>query len=144
MMFRAVHRGWSGGRGSGSITSRAAPPKAPAFRASAKASCSTAVPRPTFTTQASRGSRAMRARFKIWTVSAVPGRAIMRFFVWGSTSSNWEIGRTLSNPSCARPLRLRPVIRAAPMPRRRPATFTPISPVPRIVKSLSRIERIGS
>ena len=59
------------------------------------------------------------------------------------TSSRREMGSTSSKPSRARPLRLRPVTSAAPMARRRSATFQPMSPVPRTVKRPSRMERTG-
>ena len=36
------------------------------------------------------------------------------------------------------------MILAAPMPRTRSATLTPMLPVPRMVNSLSRMERMGS
>ncbi len=68
----------------------------------------------------------------------------MRFRAWGSASSSREMGSTSSNPSRARPLRLNPVMRAAPMPRSRSATLTPMSPVPRMVNVLSRMDRMGS
>ena len=38
--------------------------------------------------------RAIRARFRIWVVSGVLGRAITRIFVWGSTASSSEMGYT--------------------------------------------------
>ena len=103
-----------------------------------------AVPRPTFTTYAPWGSRAKRAPFRMCAVSAVPGRAIIRFRVRGSTWSNWETGSTSSKASWARPLRLSPVILEAPIPRRRSATLAPMSPVPRMVNALSRMDRMGS
>ena len=80
------------GGGSGTTTSRAAPAMRPAFRASIRASWSMAVPRPTFTTMASRGSRAMRSRLRMPTVSATDGRAITRISVSGSTWSSCSWG----------------------------------------------------
>ena len=54
------------------------------------------------------------------------------------------MGYTASKPGTARPERLRPVILAAPMPRSRSATLTPMFPVPSRVNSLSRMERMGN
>lgn len=76
------------GRGSGTITSKAAPARCPPFRASIRASWSMALPRPTFTTYAPSGSRAMRSRERMWWVSGVPGRAITRISVLGRTLSS--------------------------------------------------------
>ena len=80
----------------------------------------------------------------MFSVSGVLGRAITRIFVSGSTSSSREMGSTWSKSAEGRPLRLRPVILAAPMPRSRWATLVPMLPVPRMVNSLSRMERMGS
>ena len=86
----------------------------------------------------------MRSRFKMWMVSGVPGRDMTRTLTEGRISSSREMGYTSSKPETACPERLRPVIFAAPMPRRRCATLTPMFPVPSRVNALSRMERMGS
>ena len=58
--FSQSHRGWSAGRGSGSVTSRAAPQRRPDLRHSARARLSTAGPRPPFRRMASAFIRAIR------------------------------------------------------------------------------------
>ena len=77
-------------------------------------------------------------------VSGVAGRAITRIFVRGRMLSRGEMGWTSSKAGWGLPLRLRPMIFAAPMPRIRSATLGPMLPVPRRVNSLSRMERMGS
>ena len=59
-----------------------------AYGLTISASWSMALPRPTFTTMASRGSSAMRSRLRMPAVSATAGRAITRISVSGSTSSS--------------------------------------------------------
>ena len=86
----------------------------------------------------------MRSGVRMPTVSGVPGRAMIRFFVSGSTSFSREMGSTRSKSGAGRPLRLTPITLAAPMPRSRRAALTPMLPVPRMVKLLSRLERMGS
>src|SRR6266550_2603219 len=71
-------KGWPAGNGSAAKTSRAAPRTREASRTASRAVSSNRVPRDTFTTMASSGSRSSTARLTAPRVSAVCGAVITR------------------------------------------------------------------
>jgi mannosyltransferase len=121
--------GWPSGSGSGSVTSRAAPPIPPARSASTSASVSTSEPRAMLTSHAPGRIAASCSRPTRCQVAAVAGAASTTKSAAGHTSPTRSAGRLDAAPSTGRPRRVTARI-STPSGASRAISSRPMPPAP--------------